>query len=347
MNDLFLRACKREPTKATPIWLMRQAGRYMPEYRALREKYSMLQLCKTPELALEVTLQPLSLGVDAAILFADILLPLAPMGAAFDFAKGEGPVVHEPIRDRAAIERLRVIDPEEGLGYVLEAVRLIKKELEGKLPLIGFAGAPFTLASYLIEGGKSAHFVTTKALMYSAPEAWNLLMGKLAEVVRRYLRAQVAAGADAVQLFDSWVGTLSPDDYRAFVMPHVAAILRDTQTLGVPVIHFGTDTGSLLELQREAGGTVIGVDWRTNIDQAWARLGHDIAVQGNLDPTVLFAPRDVVCKAASLVLERAEGRPGHVFNLGHGILPGTPVDNVRALIDHVHQVSSGQVRGHG
>lgn len=336
MNDRFLRACRRESTDVTPVWFMRQAGRYMPEYRALRAKHTLLELCKTPELALQVTLQPLRLGVDAAILFADILLPLEPMGAPFEFAKGEGPVVHQPVREPKDIERLRVIEPEEGLGYVLEAIRLIRKELDGKVPLIGFAGAPFTLASYLVEGGKSSHFVLTKKLMYAAPEAWHELMRKLSEVVRRYLRAQVEAGAQAVQLFDSWVGALGPDDYREYVMPHVAHILRDVETLGVPVIHFGTGTGSLLELQREAGGTVIGVDWRTPLDLAWKRIGYDRAVQGNLDPTVLFAPRDVALKAAATVLERAEGRPGHIFNLGHGILPETPVETVQAVIDFVH-----------
>ncbi|HEX9295664.1 MAG TPA: uroporphyrinogen decarboxylase [Polyangiaceae bacterium] len=337
MKDRFLRACRREPTDVTPVWFMRQAGRYMPEYRAVREKHSLLEICKTPELSLKVTLQPLRLGVDAAILFADILLPLEPMGAPFEFAKGEGPVIHEPIRDAAAIAKLRIIDPAEGLGYVLAAIRLIRAELGGKVPLIGFAGGPFTLASYLVEGGKSAHFEKTKRLMYSEPEAWDSLMGKLSEVVRRYLRAQIEAGAEAVQLFDSWVGSLSTDDYRQFVMPHVSRILRDLEPLSVPVIHFGTDTGALLGLQREAGGTVIGVDWRTPIDQAWAQVGYDVAVQGNLDPTVLFAPWDFIARAAGKVLARTAGRPGHIFNLGHGILPETPVSNVERLVDFVHQ----------
>lgn len=337
MNDRFLRACRREPTDTTPVWFMRQAGRYMPEYRAIRAKRTLLDICKNPELALEVTLQPLRLGVDAAILFADILLPLEPMGAPFEFAKGEGPVVHEPIRDEKAIDKLRVIDPEDGLAYVLDAIRLIRRELEGKVPLIGFAGGPFTLASYLIEGGKSANFLLTKRLMYGQPEAWNKLMAKLAEVVRRLLRAQVAAGAQAVQLFDSWVGALGPDDYVTYVQPHLRHIFDDIQTLGVPVIHFGTGTGSLLELQRETGGSVIGVDWRTPLDLAWKRIGHEYAVQGNLDPTILFAPQEVVEKAATKVLERAEGRIGHIFNLGHGILPETPVDTVQRLVDFVHE----------
>jgi uroporphyrinogen decarboxylase len=337
MNDRFLRACRREPTDVTPVWFMRQAGRYMPEYRALREKHTLLEICKTPELSLAVTLQPLRLGVDAAILFADILLPLEPMGAPFEFAKGEGPVIHEPIRDARGIEKLRVIDPAEGLGYVLAAIRLIRGELEGKVPLIGFAGGPFTLASYLIEGGKSSHFEKTKRLMYSEPRAWSDLMSKLAEVVRRYLVAQIEAGAQAVQLFDSWVGSLSTDDYRQFVMPYVSRILRDRDVLAVPVIHFGTDTGALLRLQREAGGTVIGVDWRTPLDEAWDKVGPDVAVQGNLDPSVLFAPWDFIAQAAERVLARAGDRPGHVFNLGHGILPETPVHNVERLVDFVHQ----------
>ncbi len=337
MNDRFLRACRRENTDATPIWLMRQAGRYMSEYRVLREKHSLLELCKTPELAMQVTLQPLRLGVDAAILFADILLPLEPMGAPFEFARGEGPVISEPIRSIAQIDALRVIEPENGLGYVLEAIRAIKRELSGKLPLIGFAGAPFTLASYLVEGGKSAHFAKTKRLMYAEPTAWHSLMRKLAEVVRRYLAAQVRAGADAIQLFDSWVGQLSPDDYREYVMPHVTHILSGVADLGVPVIHFGTGTHSLLELMREAGGSVLGLDWRTPLAEGWRRVGHDRAIQGNLDPTVLFAPREVIEAHASRVLAAAEGRDGHIFNLGHGILPETPVDAVKALIDFVHE----------
>lgn len=310
----------------------------MPEYRAIRAKRTLIDICKNPELALEVTLQPLRLGVDAAILFADILLPFEPMGASFEFAKGEGPVVHEPIRDEAGIDKLRVIDAEE-LGYVLEAIRLIRRELDGKTPLIGFAGAPFTLASYLIEGGKSTNFSLAKRMMYSHPEAWNKLMAKLAEVVRRLLRAQVEAGAQAVQLFDSWVGALGPADYRTYVMPHVVHILRDIETLGVPVIHFGTSTGSLLELQREAGGTVIGVDFRTPLDVAWERIGYDRAVQGNLDPNILFAPREVVEKAATRILDEAGGRLGHIFNLGHGILPETPVDTVQHLVEFVHKTT--------
>ena len=336
MHDRFLRACRREPVDVTPVWFMRQAGRYMAEYRALRAKYTMLEICKTPELALEVTLQPLRLGMDAAILFADILLPLEPMGASFEFAKGEGPVIHHPVRTRADVDRLRICDPEDGLGYVLDAIRLIRKELDGKTPLIGFAGAPFTIASYMIEGGKSSSYQTTKKMMWSEPELFHDLMSKVSEVVRRFLRAQVAAGAQAVQLFDSWVGSLAVEDYRTYVQPHVAHILSDAMTLGVPVIHFGTGTSTLLEAQRDAGGTVIGVDWRTPLDQAWARVGYDKAVQGNLDPLLLLAPRDVAVERARSVLRTAGGRPGHIFNLGHGIVPETPVDTVKAVIDAVH-----------
>jgi len=338
MNDRFLRACRREPVDCTPVWMMRQAGRYMAEYRALREKYSLLELCKTPELAMQVTLQPLRLGMDAAILFADILLPLEPMGAPFEFAKGEGPVIHAPMSTKADVDKLRVMDPQDGLQYVLDAIKLLKKEL--KIPLIGFAGAPFTLSSYLVEGGKSTHFAKTKKLMYSEPETWNTLVGKLAEVVRRYLHAQIDAGADAVQLFDSWVGQLSPDDYREYVLPHVSHILKDIEKRGVPVIHFGVGTHSLLPLMREAGGTVLGLDWRTPVQEGWSKVGADRAIQGNLDPLVLFAPREVAEKHAKRVIDAVGGKPGHVFNLGHGILPETPVSTVEAVVDCVHRTTA-------
>lgn len=338
MNDRFLRACRREPTDVTPVWFMRQAGRYMAEYRALRTKHTLLELCKTPELALEVTLQPLRLGMDAAILFADILLPLEPMGAPFEFAKGEGPVIHEPVRDRAGIDKLRVFEPEDGLGYVLQAIRLIRRELDGKVPLIGFAGAPFTIASYLVEGGKSADYRRTKQLMWTEPDAWSALMSKMSEVVRRYLRAQVEAGAQAVQLFDSWVGALSPADYREHVLPHVSYILKDLESTGVPVIHFGTNTATLLEAQVEAGGTVIGVDHRIGLADAWKRIGYDKGIQGNLDPLLLLSPPDIAAKRARAIIAEAGGRPGHIFNLGHGIVPEIPVDHVKAMIDLVHSI---------
>jgi uroporphyrinogen decarboxylase len=338
MNDRFLRACRREPVDCTPVWMMRQAGRYMPEYRALRAKHSMLEVCKTPELALEVTLQPLKLGMDAAILFADILLPLEPMGAPFDFQKGEGPVIFSPVANKADVDKLHDFEIEEGLGYVLEAIKLLKKEL--KVPLIGFAGAPFTLASYLIEGGKSTNFAKAKRFMYAEPETFSALMAKLAEVVRRFLHKQIDAGADAVQLFDSWVGQLSAEDYRTYVAPHVSHILKDIEKRGVPVIHFGTGTYHLLEEQAAAGGTVIGLDWRTPIPVGRQKVGPDRAVQGNLDPITLLAPRELAEEHAARVLESAGGKPGHIFNLGHGILPETPVGNVEAVIDFVHRTSA-------
>ncbi len=339
MNDRFLRACRREPVDATPVWLMRQAGRYMPEYRALRERHSLLELCRTPELAVEVTLQPIrAFGFDAAILFSDLLIPLAPLGLPFDFHSGDGPVVEKPIRSRADVEALRRFEPREELGMVLEAIRLLRRELQ--VPLIGFAGAPFTLASYAIEGGRSSNFAKTKGLMYSEPETWHLFAGLLADVVADYLRAQVEAGAQAVQVFDSWIGALDEKDYLEFVFPHVRRIFDGLDGLDVPKIHFGTATGHLLAVQREAGGTVIGVDWRTPLDEGWERAGTDVAIQGNLDPTLLFAPRERLLARVDDVLQRAGGRPGHIFNLGHGILPGTPVENVRALVDHVHQATA-------
>ena len=337
MWDRFLRACRREPVDATPVWFMRQAGRYMPEYRALRKNHTLIELCKNPELATEVTLQPVkALGVDAAILFADILLILEPLGAPFEFAAGEGPVIHEPVRDKAGVDKLRLFAPEEGLGYVLSAIRMIRRELDGKTPLIGFAGAPFTLASYLIEGGgKSKDYAITKRLMYREPLVWHALMEKLSEMTRRYLLAQVEAGAQAVQLFDSWIGALSPDDYVSFIQPHVRHILSALEKTGVPVIHFGTGTAMLLELQKQAGGTVIGIDAKTPLDWARKLLGPDVAVQGNLDNLLLDAPRELLAARVKDVLRRGGGR-GHVFNLGHGILPETNPDAVKYVVDLVH-----------
>jgi uroporphyrinogen decarboxylase len=325
----------------TPVWFMRQAGRYMAEYRALRAKHRMLELCKTPELAVAVTLQPIQAhAVDAAILFADLLLPLEPMGAPFDFLAGEGPVIERPVRTAKDIEALRVIEPREGLGYVLEAIGLLRRELEGKTPLIGFAGGPFTLASYLIEGGKSSHYLLTKRLMFEQPELWHQLAHKLAEVVRRFLRAQVEAGVQAVQLFDSWVGALSPEDFATYVEPHLAHILKDLESTGVPVIHFGTGTQSLLELQQRAGGTVIGVDWRTPLDEASRRLGPTTVLQGNLDPVALFAPRPIREQKITDVLTKAKGAKGHIFNLGHGILPDTDPNVVSFVADRVHEIGA-------
>ena len=340
MNDRFLRACRREEVDCTPVWFMRQAGRYMAEYRAIRAKYTLLEICQQPELAAEVTLQPVrALGVDAAILFADILLPLMPMGIQLEFAQGEGPVIHNPIRSRADVEALRLVEPRESLAHVLEAVRLVRRELDGQVPLIGFAGAPFTLASYIIEGGSSRNFTKTKRLMYDDARTWHILMSKLGCVIADYLTAQVRAGAQAVQLFDSWVGTLSPDDYAEYVLPHSRFVIDQVQRAGVPIIHFGTDTAMLLPLMIEAGGDVIGLDWRTPLDWGWEVVGNDAAVQGNLDPVALFAPRNVLENKVKIILELAAKRPGHIFNLGHGILPDTPVDNVRAAVEMVHEFS--------
>jgi len=332
----FLKACRREPTEVTPVWLMRQAGRYMPEYREVRAKVSFLELCKSPELATEVTVTAAErLGVDAAILFADILLILEPLGFDLEFAKGEGPVIHNPVREPKDVDRVRPLDDLGPLDYVFRAVRSIRSALRPGLPLIGFAGAPFTLACYAIEGGGSRHYEKAKAFMFRDPGAWDVLMARLTDATIAYLNAQAGAGAQVLQLFDSWVGALGPDDYRRSVQPHMARLFAGLAP-GVPAIHFGTDTGSLLELQRDAGGDVIGLDWRVDLADGWARLGPAVAVQGNLDPVVLFAPEAEVRARVRGVLARAGGRPGHIFNLGHGILPGTPVDNVLALIDEVH-----------
>jgi uroporphyrinogen decarboxylase len=339
MNERFLKACRREPVDCTPVWFMRQAGRYMAEYRALRAKHSILDLCKTPELAAQVTLQPIDrFPLDAAIIFADILLPLEPMGLSLEFAAGEGPVIHNPVRDQAAVERLNVIDGGE-LNYVADAIRQARRALNGRVPLIGFAGAPFTLASYAIEGGSSRNYLLTKQLMYSEPKAWHQLMDKFARVITGYLRRQIKAGAQAIQLFDSWVGCLSVGDYVEYVMPHVQLIFEGLKREGVPMIHFGTGTSAMLRQMRDAGGDVIGIDWRIHLDEAWATVGHDIAVQGNLDPLALFAPLHEIERRVEDILRRAGGRPGHIFNLGHGILPTTPVEHVAATIDMVHKLS--------
>ena len=337
----FLRACRREAVDVTPVWFMRQAGRYLPEYRTLRQSYTLLQLCRTPELATEVTLQPLRrIEVDAAILFSDLLLPLAPMGIPFDFVRGEGPAIEQPIRSTQDIDALRSIDPRESLGFTLEAIRLVKRELADRVPLIGFAGAPFTLASYAIEGGHSNNFALTKGLMYGEPAAWHRLADRFATVVADYLLAQIDAGVDAVQIFDSWVGALNADDYREFALPHTRKIFQAIAGRGIPTIHFGVATGSILHLMREAGGEVIGADWRIPLDEAWERIGSGRAIQGNLDPTLLLGPRDRLLNGAREVLARAGGRPGHIFNLGHGILPSTPVANVQELARFVHHYST-------
>jgi uroporphyrinogen decarboxylase len=342
-NTRFLNACRRQPVDATPVWFMRQAGRYMPEYRALREKHSLLELCRIPELATEVTMQPVRrIDVDAAILFSDLLLPLEFMGLPFDFIKGEGPQIETPIRSTADIDRLRSFEPRESLAHVLQAVRLIQRELGGRIPLIGFAGAPFTLASYAIEGGHSNNFALTKSLMYGHPEAWHKLCGLFASLIGDYLVAQVEAGVDVVQVFDSWVGALSPADYREFVLPHTQVIFAKVNGR-VPTIHFGTGTSTFFPEMREAGGDVIGADWRIPLDDAWNRIGHDRGIQGNLDPTLLLGPTDRLLAATDDVLRRAGGRPGHIFNLGHGILPMTNLEQVQRVAEHVHARSSAAV----
>jgi uroporphyrinogen decarboxylase len=336
----FLRACRLQPVDATPVWFMRQAGRYMPEYRAIREKYSLLEIVSRPEVAAEVTLQPVqALGVDAAILFADILLPIVPMGLELEFAKGEGPVIHNPVRTVEDVRRLRKIEPSEDLGSVMETIRIVRKELDGKVPLIGFAGAPFTMAAYMMEGGASRNFVAVKTMMYSDPQAWEELMDRVSETLADYLLAQVAAGVEAVQLFDSWVGALSPQDYKQYVQPYSHRVLSALGETDVPVIHFGTGTATMLRDMKQAGGTVIGLDWRVPLDEGWAVLGKNVAVQGNLDPVALFAPIPALKEGVLDVLDRAAGRPGHIFNLGHGILQHTPVENVRAVVEMVHEFS--------
>jgi uroporphyrinogen decarboxylase len=333
----FLKACRREAVDATPVWFMRQAGRYMAEYRAIREKHTLLDIVKQPEQAAEVTLQPVrAFKVDAAILFADILLPLQPMGVDFEFVKGEGPVIHNPVRTQADVDALRPLHPEETLAHVMDAIRLLRTELVNT-PLIGFSGAPFTVASYMIEGGPSRDYKTTKLMMYSAPELWHALMGKLSTALAEYLTAQINAGAQAVQLFDSWVGALSPMDYETFVLPYSKKVLDAAHSTGVPVINFGTGTATLLPLMRQAGGDVIGLDWRVPLESGWQTIGHDKAVQGNLDPVALFAPIPEMKKRIHDVLRRAEGRPGHIFNVGHGILQHTPEENVKAAVEIVHE----------
>jgi uroporphyrinogen decarboxylase len=339
-NDPFLAACRREQTTYTPIWLMRQAGRYMEEYRKLRRQYGFLELCKKPDLAAEITVTAVErLGVDAAILFADILLIVEPMGVGLEYSKGDGPVVHHPVRSGKDVDGLTDFDPEKELSFVYDAVRKISTALKDKVPLIGFAGAPFTLASYLIEGGGSRNYVHTKKFFYTAPEAWKRLLERLAKLTAEYLRCQITAGAEVVQLFDSWAGCLTPSDYEHFVMPYTRTVI-DSLPPTVPVIHFSTGTAGSLKQIRAAGGSVIGLDWRVNLEEAWQTVGYDVAVQGNLDPVSLFAPPKEIRNRVADILRRAGARPGHIFNLGHGVLPETPVENVIALVEAVHELSA-------
>jgi uroporphyrinogen decarboxylase len=338
-DSIFVRACRRQPVPRTPIWLMRQAGRYMAEYRAVRKQHSLIEICKTPSLAAEVTITAADkLGVDAAIIFADLLLPLEVMGLPFRFEAGEGPVIESPLRNATDVAKLRT-DRAAELGYVAESVSRVARHFGLKLPVIGFCGAPFTLASYMIEGGGSRHYVNTKKLMYSDRGAWHELMEKLVAVLADYAVEQVRAGSDVIQVFDSWVGCLSVEDYREFALPATTKLIAAIRKSGVPVIYFGTDTATLLSSMRETGAEVIGVDWRIPLDEGWTLIGQDRAIQGNLDPVALFAGEKEVLARAEDVLQRANGRPGHIFNLGHGILPETPVENVQALVRFVHEYS--------
>jgi len=337
--DRYLRACRKESVDCTPVWIMRQAGRYLEEYRALRAKYSFIETCKTPELAVEITLQPIRrFELDAAIIFADILLPLEKMGIDFEFTKDDGPQINTTIRTRSDVEKMKVINPMEEMAYLMDAIRMVRRELGGKIPLIGFSGAPFTLASYIIEGGGSRNYLFTKSMMYREPDTWHLLMEKLTDMVIAYLKDQIRAGVQAVQVFDSWVGCLSQADYREFVLPHQKRLMTALDT-SVPNIHFAFGASHLLPMVKAAGGDVIGLDWRTDIDEAWKTLSYEPAVQGNLDPVALHGSQDYIRRRVKDILDKVGSRNGHIFNLGHGILPTAPTDNVKVMIDLVHELS--------
>ena len=339
-NSRFMKAVRREPVDTTPVWIMRQAGRYLPEYMAVRSKTTFIELCKTPELACEVTLSARRvLNADAAILFADLLPILEPMGIDLEYVKGEGPVIHNPLQEPGAVDRLTALESVDVLDYVFQAVKLIRSELPNDIPLLGFAGAPFTLASYCIEGGGSKNYVHTKKLMYNDTGAWNALMSKLVDSVSIYLKAQIKAGCQAVQVFDSWAGCLSPADYREYVLPHtkrlIASVIDDA-----PVINFLTGNPALLPLQKEAGGTVMGVDWRVQLDDAWNTFGPEFAIQGNMDPVSIYADLPILKQRVKAVLDAAGGRPGHIFNLGHGVMPDMDPDHVKAVVEYVHELGA-------
>lgn len=344
----FVRACKALPVDATPVWFMRQAGRYMAEYRAVRKKYSLIEICKKPEVAADVTITAAeALGVDAAIIFADLLLPLEVMGLPFHFTAGEGPKIEKPIGNADDVKRLRT-DGATELGYVAEAVRIVSAHFGAHLPVIGFCGAPFTLASYMIEGGGSRNYVETKRMMYNSPQVWDELLRKLVTVTSEYAAEQVRAGSDAIQVFDSWVGCLSIEDYKKYVLPRTTELIRKLHRTGVPIIYFGTDSATLLPSMKETGADVIGVDWRIPLDAAWQSIAFTGAVQGNLDPVLLFADWKEIQARAEAILHRARGHLGHIFNLGHGILPETPVENVKRLAAFVHEHSAEAIaRNHG
>jgi len=335
-----MKAVRREPVDTTPVWIMRQAGRYLPEYMAVRSKVTFMELCKTPELACEVTVTARQvLGVDAAILFADLLPILEPMGINLEYQKGEGPVIHNPIRTGRDVDRLQALESMETVDYVFQAIRMIRSALPNDIPLLGFAGAPFTLASYCIEGGGSKNYVRTKSLMYNDESAWNVLMSRLVDTVSLYLRQQISAGCQCVQVFDSWAGCLSPSDYRRYVLPHSKRLIQSVE-LCAPVINFLNGNPALLPLQREAGGQVMGVDWRVQLDDAWNTFGHDVSIQGNMDPVSIYADLPVLKQRVAEVLRAADGRAGHIFNLGHGVMPDMNPDHVKAVVEYVHQLSA-------
>lgn len=338
--DRFLKACRKESVDCTPVWMMRQAGRYLKEYRAVRAKHSFIETCKTPELVVEMTLQPIKrFELDAAIIFADILLPLENMGIDFKFTESDGPQISTKVRTRGDVEKMRAINPREEMAYLMDAIRMVRRELGGKVPLIGFSGAPFTLASYIIEGSGSRNYVFTKSMMYRQPETWHLLMEKLTDMAIVYLNDQIEAGVQAVQVFDSWVGCLSSADYREFVLLHQRRLMASLDR-SVPHIHFAFNSSHLLTMIKEAGGDVIGLDWRMNIDEAWKALNHETGIQGNLDPVALYGSRDYIKKRVKDILERVGNRNGHIFNLGHGILPTVPPDNAKYMVDLVHELSA-------
>ncbi|OKY74521.1 MAG: uroporphyrinogen decarboxylase [Desulfobulbaceae bacterium DB1] len=341
MNTNFLKACRGEEVSHTPIWIMRQAGRYLPDYHKVRGKVSFLELCKTPELAAEVTLQPVDiLGVDAAILFSDILVTLDAMGMPLEFREKQGPVLPKPIRSKKDVDKLIVPDPDEKLGYVMDTIRILRKELAQKVPLIGFCGAPFTLATYMVEGGSSKSFFYTKKMMYSAPELYKAMVDKVTESIITYLQAQVKAGAQALQVFDSWAGALAPCDFEEFALPYVQRIITALKPAGVPIIYFANNGATLLAMSKTSGADVIGLDWRVDIADAVKVFGPDIAVQGNLDPCALLLPEDKLEKRIARILEGGKGAKGHIFNLGHGILPETPPEKAKFVVDAVHRLSA-------
>jgi len=339
-NSRFMKAVRREATDTTPLWIMRQAGRYLPEYIAVRSKVTFMELCKTPELACEVTVTARNvLGVDAAILFADLLPILEPMGIDLEYQKGEGPVIHNPIHTGRDVDRLRSLDGMDSVDYVFQAIRMIRRALPNDIPLLGFAGAPFTLASYCIEGGGSKNYVRTKSLMYNDESAWNVLMSRLVDTVGLYLQHQIAAGCQCVQIFDSWAGCLSPSDYRRYVLPHTKRLIGSVESFA-PVINFLNGNPALHSLQREAGGQVMGIDWRCQLDDAWRTFGYDVAIQGNMDPVSIYADLPILRQRVADVLNAAAGRPGHIFNLGHGVMPDMNPDHVKAVVEFVHELGT-------